>query len=58
MQYNDQAMEIGFNVGYLLDSMSVLDSEKVDLYFDTPAMSLLIKDDTTKSQYVVSPIRL
>ncbi|MBK2125574.1 DNA polymerase III subunit beta [Fangia hongkongensis] len=58
VQYNDQAMEIGFNVGYLLDSMSVLDSEKVDLYFDTPAMSLLIKDDTTKSQYVVSPIRL
>ena len=58
VQYHDQAMEIGFNVGYLLDSISVLDAEKVALYFDTPAMSLLIKDDTSNSQYVVSPIRL
>ncbi|WP_119344258.1 DNA polymerase III subunit beta [Facilibium subflavum] len=58
VKYHDQPMEIGFNVGYLLDSVNVLDAENVDLYFDTPAMSLLIKDDTTKSQYVVSPIRL
>ena len=58
VKYTDKPMEIGFNVDYLLDSVNVLDAEDIDLYFDSPKMSLLIKDDTTKSQYVVSPIKL
>ena len=58
VEYNDETMEIGFNVSYLLDSLNALDSKEVSLYFGTPAMSLLIEDHTTKSQYVVSPIRL
>ena len=58
VKYADNAMEIGFNVNYLLDVVNVLDVESVDFYFDTPAMSLLIKDDESRSTYVVSPIKL
>ncbi|MFZ9035086.1 MAG: DNA polymerase III subunit beta [Francisellaceae bacterium] len=58
VQYHDDAMEIGFNVNYLLDVMNVLDAETIDWYLSDPSMSLLIRDETTRSSYVVGPIRL
>lgn len=58
VQYNYPSIEIGFNVSYLLDVLGVLDSESVDFYLSNPAMSMLIKDDTTQSRYVIMPIRL
>ncbi|WP_440993446.1 DNA polymerase III subunit beta [Cysteiniphilum litorale] len=58
VKYSDQPMEIGFNVNYLLNIVDVLDSEHIDFYFDSPQMSLLIKDDDSRSTYVVSPIKL
>jgi DNA polymerase-3 subunit beta len=56
--YNDQPMEIGFNINYLLDIVNVLEAEDIDFYFDTPQMSLLVKDNQSRSIYVVSPIKL
>ena len=58
VKYSHPSIEIGFNVSYLLDVLSVLDSESVDFYLSTPQMSMLIKDDTTQSRYVIMPIRL
>lgn len=58
VKYSDKLMEIGFNVNYLLNIIEVLDSENVNLYFDGPHMSLLIKDSKNCSTYVVSPIKL
>ncbi len=58
VNYQDQPMEIGFNVNYLLDVLNVLDAEKVDLYLSDPTMSIIIKDETTNSRYIVMPIRL
>ena len=58
VKYNDESMEIGFNVNYLLDIVNVLDTENIDFYFDSPQMNLLIKDNDSFSTYVVSPIKL
>ena len=58
VEYNGETMEIGFNIGYLLDIMNAISSESVHLYFNNPVMSLLIKDKASNSLYVVSPMRL
>lgn len=58
IKYTGEPIEVGFNIGYLLDVVNAVDGESIDLYFDNAAMSLLIKDKTVNGLYVVSPIRL
>jgi DNA polymerase-3 subunit beta len=59
VEYQDLPMEIGFNVSYLLEVISVIESDKVYLCFSDPKMSLLIKEDGKySSQFVIMPIRL
>ena len=52
-------MEIGFNVVYLLDVLSVIKTEKVVMEFSSPEKSCLVHPDgDTTSKYVVMPMRL
>lgn len=58
VSYSSHSMEIGFNINYLLDIIDVLDSEEIHLHLDNPQMSLLIKDNSNNSTYILSPIKL
>ncbi|MDA7742544.1 DNA polymerase III subunit beta, partial [Francisellaceae bacterium] len=59
VDYNEDAMEVGFNVGYLLDVVGAIETDEIDLFFSTANMSLLIKEhDLDDSCYVIMPIRL
>ena len=52
-------MEIGFNVNYLLDALSAIDSEKIELGLTDSNSSCLIRaPGVTQTKYVVMPMRL
>ncbi len=62
-------MELGFNVCYLLDVVSAINSDNIRLSFSDPNSSILLEeqhdaadDDESQrhraSQYVVMPMRL
>lgn len=51
--------EIGFNLTYLLDVLSVIVTKEVDLNFNDPNSSCLITPhDVESTQYVIMPMRL
>ena len=59
VKYNGEKLEIGFNVSYLLDVLSVLDSEEVVFKLKDGNSSCIIcavGDDSSK--FVVMPMRL
>jgi DNA polymerase-3 subunit beta len=59
VEYAGDAMEIGFNVNYLLDAMAAVDSEQVEFGVTDANSSCLIREpggDGTK--FVVMPMRL
>lgn len=59
VEYSGGDLEVGFNVSYLLDVMSVLDGEKVRISLSDAASSALIEEaDAGDSVYVVMPMRL
>lgn len=59
VQYDGAAMEIGFNVEYLIAALRALDADSVRLEFRDPASSCLIQDPERKDcKYVVMPMRL
>ena len=59
VDYKGDGLEIGFNVSYLLDVLSVLSGEQVKLSLADPNSSALLeKSDTDDSLYVVMPMRL
>jgi DNA polymerase-3 subunit beta len=59
ISYDGESMEIGFNVSYLLDVLTVLASEKIRISLsDSNSSSLLCNPDDPGSQYVVMPMRL
>jgi len=59
VQYNGEALEIGFNVGYLLDVLGVLTGEEVRFSLSDPNSSALLEEsDGGDSLYVVMPMRL
>ena len=60
IDYNGSSFEVGFNVGYLLDVMNVLNSEKVRITLTDANSSALIEDPSEENQavYVVMPMRL
>lgn len=59
LSYNGDHMEIGFNVSYLLDVLSVLSGESIKLTLSDPNNSALLEEsESGDSTYVVMPMRL
>lgn len=58
-EYNGDNVEIGFNVSYLVDVLSVLNSETVQIIVSDPNSSALLQEsDSSTAVYVVMPMRL
>lgn len=59
VDYNGDALEIGFNVGYLMDVINVLDSDKVKFTLaDSNSSALVEAVSPSDALYVVMPMRL
>ncbi len=59
MDYQGDAVEIGFNVSYLQDVLGVLDSDKVRItVLDANSSALLEEPDNDDAIYVVMPMKL
>ena len=60
IQYTGDAIEIGFNVSYLIDALGVLPSDTVSFHMSDPGSSCLLtpQDDDGTCRYVVMPMRL
>lgn len=59
VDYNNEALEIGFNVSYLLDALNSIRSETVRFNLGDSNSSVLIENsDADDSLYVVMPMRL
>ncbi|WP_075184754.1 DNA polymerase III subunit beta [Teredinibacter haidensis] len=59
VDYNGDALEVGFNVSYLQDVTNVLDSENIKLTLaDSNSSALLEEPENSDSAYVVMPMRL
>ena len=59
VEYTGDAMEIGFNVNYLLDALAAVDSEQVEFGVTDANSSCLIREPgSDHSKFVVMPMRL
>lgn len=59
VSHSGEAMEIGFNVNYLMEALAAVDGDKVELGFTDGNSSCLIKaPGVVSSRYVVMPMRL
>ena len=60
MNYKGESLEVGFNVSYLVDVLSVLVSERVTItLLDSNSSALLEADEGVgDALYVVMPMRL
>ncbi len=60
VDYQGESLEIGFNVSYLIDVLSALNSTKVRITLSDPNSSALLDavDDSSEAVYVVMPMRL
>ncbi len=59
VDYQGESLEMGFNVGYLLDVLGVLSGEQIKLSLADPNSSALLEEsDDGDSLYVVMPMRL
>lgn len=59
VQYSGEALELGFNVSYLLDVLGVLSGEQVKMSLADPNSSALLEEsEDGDSLYVVMPMRL
>lgn len=59
VEYRGEALEIGFNVSYLLDVLSVLSGDTIKLSLSDPNSSALLEEaQDGDSLYVVMPMRL
>lgn len=59
VDYTGEALEIGFNVSYLLDALAAIEGPGVKFYLSDPGSSCLLRDaDDQSGQYVISPMRL
>jgi DNA polymerase-3 subunit beta len=59
VQYEGEALEIGFNVEYLIAALRALDSENVRVELRDASSSCLIQDPELRDcRYVVMPMRL
>jgi DNA polymerase III subunit beta len=59
VSYKGEEVEIGFNVNYLLDALSAIEGDKVEIGLtDSNSSCLIHAPDTTHTRYVVMPMRL
>ncbi len=59
VEYDGEAMEIGFNVNYLLDALSAVREDQVEVGLgDTNSSCVIRGPDTENSKFVVMPMRL
>ena len=59
VNYNGNPMEIGFNIGYLLDVLGTIETENVELNFYGEESSCLIREPGNQAEvYVIMPMRL
>lgn len=59
VEYDGPAMEMGFNVGYLIDVMGVINEDRVQMTFADPNSSALLEDPGGgDALYVIMPMRL
>jgi DNA polymerase-3 subunit beta len=59
VQYNGEEMEIGFNVTYLLDALSAIDTDRVHVGLtDSNSSCLITGPGVSSTRYVVMPMRL
>src|ERR1044072_6107812 len=57
--YGNDGLEIGFNVRYLLDILSEIDGDTVEVHLaDAPAPTLLRENDKSNALYVLMPMRV
>lgn len=59
VEYAGEAMEIGFNVNYLLDALAAVESEQVEFGVTDANSSCLIREPgSDRTKFVVMPMRL
>ena len=59
VNYNGNPMEIGFNIGYLLDVLGTIETDNVELNFYGDESSCLIREPGNQAEvYVIMPMRL
>ncbi|MCP4283157.1 MAG: DNA polymerase III subunit beta [Gammaproteobacteria bacterium] len=59
IEYQGDELVIGFNVGYLIEVLTVLETKRVKLMLSDSNSSCLIEDEeTSDSRYVIMPMRL
>ena len=59
VDYQGESLQIGFNVGYLVDVMNALDEDQVKITLSNPNSSALIEaSNDNRCLYVVMPMRL
>ncbi len=59
VNYTGDDMEIGFNVNYLLDALSAVDADQVQVgLIDSNSSCLITEPGSTSCKYVVMPMRL
>lgn len=59
VEYTGEALEVGFNVNYLLDALSAIDSDQVQIGMtDGNSSCLITAPGVDRTQYVVMPMRL
>ena len=59
VKYSGDSIEIGFNIGYLLDVLGAIETENVELNFYGEESSCLIREPGNKTEvYVIMPMRL
>ena len=57
VEYSGEKLEIGFNVSYLIEALSVMQGEKVRMTL-TDATSACVLEDLDEAEYVISPMVL
>jgi len=59
INYHGDNLELGFNVTYLLDVLSVIEAETIKMYISDSNTGVLIEEnDNSNSLYVVMPMRV
>ncbi len=59
VEYDGAEIEIGFNVNYLLDALSAVDGETIELHVTDGNSSCLVRgSEAERTKYVVMPMRL
>ena len=59
IEYNDEAMEIGFNVNYVIEAVSAISTDDITLTLNDPNSSCTIFSPADKAtRYIIMPMRL